>query len=66
MIALTSLTSEPGNKGRYHINSQKKDAEKNNIAQVAVCDVYQRNLDAGREMIGLKEDGRLPGSSQIA
>ena len=46
-----------GKQGRYHINSQKKDAEKNNIAQVAMCDVYQKNLDAGCEMIGLKEDG---------
>jgi len=46
-----------GKQGRYHINSQKKDAEKNNIAQVAVCDVYQRSLDQAREMIALKEEG---------
>jgi predicted dehydrogenase len=46
-----------GKQGRYHINSQKKDAEKNNIAQIAVCDVYQRNLDLGRGILGLKEDG---------
>ncbi len=38
-----------GKQGMLHINLQKKFAQDNNIAQVAVCDVYQRHLDAGPE-----------------
>ena len=37
-----------GKQNTLHINLQKKFAQDNNIAQVAVCDVYQRHLDAGQ------------------
>src|ERR1035441_6245495 len=42
-----------GKQNTLHITLQKKFARDNNIAQVAVCDVYQRHLDAARQCIGL-------------
>jgi predicted dehydrogenase len=42
-----------GKQNTLHITLQKKFAQENNIAQVAVCDVYQRHLDAARQRIGL-------------
>ena len=44
-----------GKQGRYHIELQKQNAEKNNIVQTAVCDVYQKSLDQARQMAGVKE-----------
>ena len=42
-----------GKQNTLHITLQKKFAQDNNIAQVAVCDVYQRHLDAARQCLGL-------------
>ena len=44
-----------GKQNTIHINLQKKYAQDNNIAQVAVCDVYQRHLDAARRCAGVTE-----------
>jgi len=44
-----------GKQGLLHINTEKKYAQDNNIAQVAVCDVYQRHLDEARRAIGVGE-----------
>ncbi|HWI59157.1 MAG TPA: Gfo/Idh/MocA family oxidoreductase [Bacillota bacterium] len=44
-----------GKQGMEHVRLQKKFAAENNIAQVAVCDLYQKHLDIARDFIGLKE-----------
>src|SRR5512144_774815 len=44
-----------GKQGMEHVKLQKKYAQDNNIAQVAVCDLYQKHLDESRNFIGLKE-----------
>jgi len=44
-----------GKQGTVHIKLEKKFASDNNIAQVAVCDVYQRHLDQAREATGVSE-----------
>ena len=44
-----------GKQGMLHVNLQKKYAQDNNIAQVAVCDVYQRHLDQARNALGVSE-----------
>jgi predicted dehydrogenase len=44
-----------GGQGMSHVRSQKNHAGDNNIAQAAVCDVYQKHLRAAREAIGCKE-----------
>ncbi|HOC49651.1 MAG: Gfo/Idh/MocA family oxidoreductase [Verrucomicrobia bacterium] len=44
-----------GKQGMMHITIEKKYAQDNNIAQVAVCDVYQRHLDMARNAIGVSE-----------
>ena len=44
-----------GSQGTAHIRHQQTAAAENNIVQAAVCDVYQKRLDAAREKIGLPE-----------
>jgi predicted dehydrogenase len=44
-----------GRQGMAHLRVQKKFAKDNNIAQVAVCDLYQRRLDEARAFAGLEE-----------
>src|SRR5512137_1634182 len=44
-----------GKQGMLHITLEKKYAQDTNIAQVAVCDVYQRHLDQARNAIGASE-----------
>lgn len=44
-----------GNQGTAHLNHQKTHAKENNIAQVAVCDVWQKRLDAAKNLLGLTE-----------
>ncbi len=44
-----------GKQGTVHLLSQKKFATDNNIAQVAVCDLYQPHLDKARAAIGVSE-----------
>jgi len=44
-----------GKQGMLHIKLEQKYAQDNNIAQVAVCDVYQRHLDQARQAIGGSE-----------
>src|ERR1017187_10688121 len=44
-----------GKQNTLHMTLQKKYAQDNNIAQVAVCDVYQRHLDAARQCTGVSE-----------
>ncbi len=41
-----------GNQGMTHVRSQKNHAAENNIAQAAVCDVYQKRLHAALQAIG--------------
>lgn len=45
-----------GKQGMEHIRLQKQFAADNNIAQAAVCDLYQKHLDRAREFIGLGAD----------
>ncbi len=42
-----------GSQGTAHLKSQKEHAQENNIAQAAVCDVYQKRLEAAKEFIGV-------------
>lgn len=44
-----------GKQGMYHVRSQKQFAADNNIAQVAVCDLYQRHLGEARSFLGLND-----------
>jgi len=44
-----------GKQGMEHVKLQKQYAEANNIAQAAVCDLYQKHLDESRSYIGCKE-----------
>jgi predicted dehydrogenase len=44
-----------GSQGMAHVRSQKEHAAENNIAQAAVCDVYQKRLDGARQYLGLSE-----------
>ena len=44
-----------GNQGTAHLRSQKEHAPENNIVQAAVCDVWQKRLDAARVFIGVPE-----------
>ena len=44
-----------GSQGMNHIRTQKKHAEANNIAQAAVCDIYQKRLDGARSFLNLGE-----------
>src|SRR3954462_10896916 len=44
-----------GGQGMAHVRSQKTHAAENNIVQAAVCDVYQKRLDAAREYIAVTD-----------
>jgi len=44
-----------GSQGMAHVRSQKEHAQENNIAQVAVCDVYQKRLQNARTFLGLSD-----------
>lgn len=44
-----------GKQGMYHVRSQKKFAQENNIVQGAVCDLYMKHLDEARAATGVKE-----------
>ena len=44
-----------GKQNTVHMRLQKQHAQENNVAQVAVCDVYQRHLDAARKLTGVTE-----------
>ncbi len=44
-----------GKQGMEHVKLQKQYADANNIAQVAVCDLYQKHLDESRAYTGVKE-----------
>lgn len=44
-----------GNQGTAHLRHQKTHAAANNIAQAAVCDLWQKRLDAARTFLGLSE-----------
>jgi predicted dehydrogenase len=44
-----------GKQGTLHITLEKKFAQENNIAQVAVCDLYQKHLDQARQITGVSE-----------
>ena len=44
-----------GKQGMEHVRLQQKFAAQNNIAQVAVCDLYQPHLDQARTTLGLPE-----------
>src|ERR1041385_3217214 len=42
-----------GSQGTAHLRSQKDHASENNIVQAAVCDLWQKRLDAARQYIGV-------------
>src|SRR5262245_44477524 len=42
-----------GGQGMTHVRHQKSHAGENNIVQAAVCDVYQKRLEAARTYLGL-------------
>src|SRR5262245_61063321 len=44
-----------GSQGMAHVRHQKNNATENNIAQAAVCDVFQKRLDGARAFIGVTE-----------
>ncbi len=44
-----------GKQGMEHVRLQKQYAQDNNIAQVAVCDLYRKHLDEARGFIGLTD-----------
>jgi predicted dehydrogenase len=44
-----------GGQGMNHIRTQKRNLDANNIAQAAVCDVYEKRLDEARAFLGLSE-----------
>ena len=44
-----------GGQGMAHVRSQKENAQENNIAQVAVCDVYQKRLHSAKSFLGLTD-----------
>jgi predicted dehydrogenase len=44
-----------GGQGMAHVRYQKENAADNNIVQGAVCDVWQKRLDAARTFMGLPE-----------
>lgn len=45
-----------GKQGMEHVRSQKKFASENNIAQAAVCDLYEKHLNAAKKFTGLNDD----------
>ncbi|HPY30589.1 MAG TPA: Gfo/Idh/MocA family oxidoreductase [Verrucomicrobiota bacterium] len=45
-----------GKQGLTHVRLQKDGAQKNNIVQVAACDLYEKHLHEARTMMGLGED----------
>ena len=44
-----------GSQGQSHLDSQKKFAAENNIAQGAVCDLYQKRLRQAQQKAGLPD-----------
>src|SRR6266446_8987246 len=44
-----------GSQGTAHLRSQKEHAAENNIVQAAVCDLWQKRLDAARQFAGVPE-----------
>ncbi len=44
-----------GKQGLTHVRLEKEDAQKNNIVQVAACDLYQKHLDDAKKLIGLED-----------
>lgn len=44
-----------GKQGMEHVKFQKTFAEENNIAQVAVCDLYEKHRKQSQQHIGLKD-----------
>src|SRR5437667_5522356 len=44
-----------GGQGMAHVRSQKEHAQENNLVQVAVCDVYQKRLQAAKQFLGLTD-----------
>ncbi len=44
-----------GKQGLTHVRLEKEDAQKNNIVQVAACDLYQKHLDDAKKLIGLDD-----------
>ena len=42
-----------GSQGMAHVRHQKDNARENNIVQAAVCDVYQKRLEAAKSFLGL-------------
>lgn len=44
-----------GSQGMNHVRTQKKHAGANNIAQAAVCDLYEKRLEDARATLGLSQ-----------
>src|SRR5438067_11873367 len=44
-----------GSQGTAHLRAQNEHARENNIVHAAVCDVWQKRLEAAREFVGLSD-----------
>jgi predicted dehydrogenase len=44
-----------GSQGMNHVRTEKTHVAENNIVQAAVCDLYQKRLDAAKSFLGLSE-----------
>ena len=44
-----------GGQGTAHLKHEKDHAKENNIAQLAVCDVWQKRLNTARDFLGITE-----------
>ncbi|MEO8429281.1 MAG: Gfo/Idh/MocA family oxidoreductase [Verrucomicrobiota bacterium] len=44
-----------GGQGMAHVRSQKENIHETNVAQAAVCDVYQKRLQAAKTFLGLTD-----------
>ena len=54
-----------GAQGMAHVKIQKEHAPENNIAQVAVCDVFQKRLDEAQKFLSLKTTDAVRDHRQI-
>src|SRR5712691_8300457 len=44
-----------GGQGMAHVRSQKENVQETNVAQAAVCDVYQKRLQAAKAFLNLTD-----------
>ncbi len=60
VVGYIGIGGKPSNSpgmGLSHVESQKRDAAANNIAQAAVCDLYSKRVDIAKETVGAGCEG---------